>query len=285
MLIRSAELGDSLDVLSWRNDEGTRAMSFDSDLVSEAEHNVWYAQSLVSSARNLYIGELQGKKIGVSRFDLAQSSLWAEVSINLNPDARGKGLAPIFLAGSIERYLKLNEVDLIAKVKTMNARSLGLFESVGFFKKEVCGEQVTFVNPKRKLTFESVEPRHAIELYDLLRSREHFISHRELPSFSKHESFVKSHPYLHWYLVSDEHPIGAFYIQSDNSIGLNLLSVRPEWVSEVMRFIGQNFSPRDAIPSKVPPYFYFNSAVSNKKMVGVLENLGLVPFQISHKIQ
>jgi hypothetical protein len=53
-------------------------------------------------------------------------------------------------------------------------------------------------------------------LYDLLRERgpEINISHRDLPTWKQHVSFVQSVPYDHWYIVENpgyvDHRVGRF---------------------------------------------------------------------------
>ena len=73
--------------------------------------------------------------------------------------------------------------------------------------------------------FEKVEitKKHIDILFKLLSNRKFNISHKEMPSFSEHEKFVSSNPYRYWYLISNKKKyIGSFYIQYDNSIGINL---------------------------------------------------------------
>jgi len=62
---------------------------------------------------------------------------------------------------------------------------------------------------------------HINLLYDLLKSREYSISHKSLPKFETHESFVKNHPYREWFLIlhGDEF-IGSVYVTNDNIIGI-----------------------------------------------------------------
>lgn len=284
MLIRKADIDDTQDVLSWRNDEHSRSMFFDGSIVSEADHAVWFEHSLASESRELLIGEESGEKLGICRFDLDEHSAYSEVSINLNPSLKGRGLSSGFLCSAITHYLTSNDVDLIAKIKSKNVASLRIFENAGFFLKDVSDDVVSLVLPRKTLRFESVGPTHTQILYELLEERKHAISHTSLPSFTEHEAFVKSHPYLHWYLISDEKVVGALYIQDDNSIGLNLSTVRVEWVAQIVRFIAGTFTPLEACPSKVPPYFYFNTATTNSDMISAMEMLDLEPLQVSHKL-
>ncbi len=122
-------------------------------------------------------------------------------------------------------------------------------------------------------------------LYDQLKNREYDISHKFLPRFQDHIKFVKSHPYLHWVMIlKDGSPIGNFYIQEDNSVGLNITEPSLSLISEVLAYICENFSPRNEVKSKVPPYFYVNVPYKNEKLGELLVILNAVPIQISYKI-
>ena len=89
MILRRAILADAADVLAWRNDPVTRAMSRNGDAVGEAEHLAWFARAIADPSRILLIGEDAGAKVGMVRIDRGAES---EVSINVNPACRGRGL-------------------------------------------------------------------------------------------------------------------------------------------------------------------------------------------------
>lgn len=61
-------------------------------------------------------------------------------------------------------------------------------------------------------------------LYDLLAERtpEQSISHKEMPTYSKHVAFIDSKPYKAWYLVIDETEgyVGSIYLSKQNEIGV-----------------------------------------------------------------
>jgi len=123
-------------------------------------------------------------------------------------------------------------------------------------------------------------------LYELLKTRNYVISHRSLPSFERHQDFVKSHPYLHWFLLRDEtNYIGTFYLKNDNSIGLNLTEYTKENLRACVDFINNNFTPKESKPSMVPNYFYVNISYSNEQALSALQELGLNPLQISLRLE
>lgn len=285
MLIRRAASIDSDDILSWRNDQQSREMFYNSKKVKDGEHKIWFKNALNSKKIELFIGEYKEKKIGICRFDIRPSDNTAEVSINLNPDERGNGFSKKILDGAMIKYLDDKEVDLVARVKIENKASIRLFKSVGFCIESENNEEVVFKYLNGKLRFEKVNEYHSKILYDLLKKREYKISHNNLPSIEEHDKFVRSHPYLHWYLIFCGSAVGTFYIKMDNSIGFNILATRVDWIRQVLRFITTKFQPSQSNPSKVPPYFFINTASDNLDMIRILSDLGHNEIQISHRIR
>ena len=125
MIIRRATPDDALDVLNWRNDPLTRSMSLTQDEVEEQAHVAWFARVLGEAAITLLIGEVDGEKVGMVRFDRGDAT---EVSININPACRGRGLGHQLLAGA----MAWAPGDLVAVIKDENLASRRLFEGAGF---------------------------------------------------------------------------------------------------------------------------------------------------------
>lgn len=130
MEIRYAKIDDSEDLFLWRNDPLSRAMSIQMGLISLEEHKIWFNSSLVNSSKKIYIGIVGDLKIGVSIFDYKNGT--AEVSININPAARNKGLGYYLLSNSILEYKKINDCSLRAVIKNENIKSIKLFKKCGF---------------------------------------------------------------------------------------------------------------------------------------------------------
>jgi RimJ/RimL family protein N-acetyltransferase len=124
LTVRPATEADALDVLAWRNDPLTRAMSRDQGEVEEAAHVAWFARAIADSARTLLIGEVDGGKVGMVRIDRGAET---EVSINLNPAYRGQGLSVPLLMAALAGV-----PDVWAEVREENAASIRLFERAGF---------------------------------------------------------------------------------------------------------------------------------------------------------
>ena len=130
---RPATIADSKDIFTWRNDEHTRLMSINSEPVKVHEHENWFATTLNNSNRCLLICEAaKSEKVGVTRFDILGEN--AEMSINIAPNHRGKGLAVTCINSSIA-YFKHNFVDckiLTATIKANNLASQKCFVAAGF---------------------------------------------------------------------------------------------------------------------------------------------------------
>lgn len=131
MEVRLAELADGNDILSWRNDGITRSMSFNGWKVDRKSHKDWYDRVLRNPNRILVIGCDGARKVGVVRFDNEVGGI--EISINLNPKARRRGLATALLVAA-EDLLNLNwgQSFLVAEIKNKNIASIKTFKRAGY---------------------------------------------------------------------------------------------------------------------------------------------------------
>ncbi|MDB2584592.1 GNAT family N-acetyltransferase [Alphaproteobacteria bacterium] len=133
LAVRKVSEKDSKVIFDWRNDNLTRKMSRNSELVEYEVHCKWFAATLKNANRCLLMCELkEGEPIGIVRFDVEGQS--AELSINLSPLERGKRLAPKCLALAKDYFEKQypSVSKLIAEIKTSNIASKKSFEKVGF---------------------------------------------------------------------------------------------------------------------------------------------------------
>ena len=136
--------------------------------------------------------------------------------------------------------------------------------------------------------FEKVQitKKHIDILFNLLSNRKFSISHKEMPSYSEHEKFVNSHPYKHWLLISHKNIyIGSFYIQYDNSIGINLDPLSYDnALPLIIKKIKISFKPSPAVKSKISKKFFINVPVEDKSFNKKVQELGYLPSQISYEI-
>jgi len=138
-----------------------------------------------------------------------------------------------------------------------------------------------------KLEFVEVSgTQNQIELlYKLLDERKYSISHSIMPSFNEHEEFVKHNPYRYWFLIYlSEEILGNFYIQFDNSIGLNIKDKYYSHIDEVVHFIEKNFKPNKELKSKVAPYFSINVPYTDIELRELLNEMKLTPIQCTYRL-
>lgn len=283
MIVRNANIHDCKIVYEWRNDKVTREMFFDNKFVSYEKHIEWYSNTLSDPFKFMYIGELEGDQIGVCRFD--QRNKKFKISININPKKRGMGLGKIFLNKAIDYFFIENDGDLIAEVKINNIASNKLFKSVGFERFQGDKNRIMYMFKQNSLSFKSVTNKDIKVLYEILKKRTYSISHNSLPTFENHKMFVLSNPYRYWYIIFDnEIPEGTFYIQHNNSVGINILRPSLKKITRIHNFINNEFQPNLGIPSIIPNYFYINVAEKNITLAKILEKLGYVSIQKSYKL-
>jgi len=139
MKIRHANQHDLEQLLSWKNDPISLAMSINSSKVSKKEHEIWFRDSLKNPLKKMYIGSLEGNNIGSCYFNLDPNTKNALISITLDPLRRGKNLSYKFLQACLKEYLEETECDIIAIIKINNLASIKLFEKSNFslIKKDI----------------------------------------------------------------------------------------------------------------------------------------------------
>jgi RimJ/RimL family protein N-acetyltransferase len=129
--LRRAVADDCRQVWLWRNDETTRAASFDSEPIAFETHRRWFDESLQRPDRHLFIVLAGGREAGVVRLDVTEAA--GTVSIYLASAWRGRGVGPSALA-ALERIafgpLGLGRME--ARVKADNRASLEAFRKAGF---------------------------------------------------------------------------------------------------------------------------------------------------------
>jgi RimJ/RimL family protein N-acetyltransferase len=137
LTIRPASMDDALDILEWRNDPGSRAMFRDGNAVAEEDHMRWFSSAIARDDRRFFIGEADGQKVGVIRFDRQQEGTW-EINNNMAPAARGRGLGKKMMLAVLEQF----DVPLIvAEIRQDNVPSWHIYEGAGF---KLTGEDATY---------------------------------------------------------------------------------------------------------------------------------------------
>ena len=137
--IRFATPNDSSDIFYWRNDDLSRKMAAQSDVVEWENHQKWFQSTPDYESRLFLICEVissSNEKVGVVRFDYNENNKEAKISINLSPKMRGKGYAKPCLKSAVDFFLKEEPLcsKIHAEIKDVNIASRKSFEGVGFNK-------------------------------------------------------------------------------------------------------------------------------------------------------
>ena len=85
------------------------------------------------------------------------------------------------------------------------------------------------------IVLRSVKKGDYIFLFELLKEREENenISHKNTPSFSKHQKFVSSKPYSKWYVIYfNQSKVGSIYLSKQDEIGIH---IKKEFPSKKIR--------------------------------------------------
>ena len=273
-------------------------MSLDSSEVRIEDHLSWLCRALDDPSQIMWLGISDGEeKVGICRFEFTDNAEAAQVSINLNPKFRGKGLGAALLLDCSNRIQNSRRVNLMARIKKENQRSLKIFSRCGF---RVTEDRASIVNLQRRhpppgdfqATSDDIYFREVSrsdddidKLFELLGSRGFAISRDIGLTPERHRQFVQNHPYRSWYLVwVGEQLIGTVYLSHENVIGINLLGGQTHWVDPLLRRIAQMHNPLPEIPSVRPGYFYVNVHPHHHAMLEELETRGYTRIQDSFRV-
>jgi UDP-2,4-diacetamido-2,4,6-trideoxy-beta-L-altropyranose hydrolase len=130
--MRDATFEDCVLIFGWANDVEARRSSFSTISISWDEHQKWFEQKLHETDCILLICmDNKGHSFGIVRFDIQEDD--ALISINLDRNARGKGLAGLTIIRTVIELLKRRRISSVnAFIKPQNLRSIKAFERAGF---------------------------------------------------------------------------------------------------------------------------------------------------------
>ena len=134
---RKANFSDSRDLFEWRNDLATRKASIRSNEITWDEHKNWFEKVVASDESILLIfheENVDSQKIGMTRIDIDEAGIEAEISINVNPAVRGRGFSVEMVSSTVSNaFNELEQLVIIhAVVREDNLASLKVFEKAGF---------------------------------------------------------------------------------------------------------------------------------------------------------
>tara|TARA_B100001564_G_scaffold226618_1_gene191075 strand:- start:12760 stop:13803 length:1044 start_codon:yes stop_codon:yes gene_type:complete len=138
----------SSEILEWRNDEITRLNSINQDIISPSEHKNWLSSKIKSRETMLLMHFFESEPCGLIKLDKLDKNNFG-ISINLNPEFRGKKLSSLIISKSLHYLIKQGEdsnINILASIKHSNIPSIKSFERSGF-------KQIVNENSKELLLF------------------------------------------------------------------------------------------------------------------------------------
>lgn len=132
--LRSAVEDDAPLLFEWRNHPQTRANSFDSNPVAWDEHIRWFRSALRDPRRLILVGEVEGRAVGVIRFE--RSNDRAEVSVTVQPGHRGQGYGRRLISSGSSLCRQRWQIPIDAYIKASNTTSIRAFSAAGYLQIE-----------------------------------------------------------------------------------------------------------------------------------------------------
>jgi len=114
-------------------------------------------------------------------------------------------------------------------------------------------------------------------LYHLLENRPAIanISHKYMPSVQEHHAFMRSHPYLAWYIIYDDVDcwVGSIYITRAREVGIQIM--------EDQQHQGYGRRALRLLRDKHPGKLLANIAIKNAASVNFFVGEGFEPLSIT----
>lgn len=131
--LRLAQPADAADLLAWRNDPTTRALSRQQAEISWDDHCRWLDRMAADPGCLFLVAWQDMERVGVVRFNRrGQTRLW-EVSITVAPAAQGRGVGRRILSEGVARLRRDHPgAEVLAAVRPGNLASERLFLGAGF---------------------------------------------------------------------------------------------------------------------------------------------------------
>ena len=131
-----------------------------------------------------------------------------------------------------------------------------------------------------KITLSPIKKEDHEFLFELLEQRKPLvnISHKRMPTWEEHVKFVKSRPYLKWYVVIyDGIKIGSIYLSKQNEIGIHFLKkfeIDSLYLNTIKELMKKNPKKR----------FLANVSPKNRKYTKYFQNLGFKMIQHTYEL-
>lgn len=125
-------MDDSVFLFELRNEESTRMMSNDTNLVQWGDHLMWLTDKLSRSDFKLYVA-LDDEKNKIGQFRIDQDGV---VGISLSDKYKNKGHGWQIIKIASEKVINIFPKELIAEIKIENIASEKSFKKAGYLYKE-----------------------------------------------------------------------------------------------------------------------------------------------------
>jgi len=146
MHVRELRPEDCAEILRWRNDSVTRAMSLQAAVIDDDSHSAWFNRLLADDARFPLVGVVDDLSIGWIRFDPYKDKAGLLVNITIAPEFRSKGFGNELLRlGLHAASLKYSKPTIYAQIKHDNSASMQIFLRQGFRMHGVDGGVETWI--------------------------------------------------------------------------------------------------------------------------------------------
>lgn len=121
-------------VLSWRNSDRIRNLSYNDREISDAEHAEWFESLQKSQDRVCFVFEISGEPVGVVQFfEIDSMSRKCKWGFYLGPEQLPKGLGTVMGTMALQHAFQFFEVDTIyGEAISHNDSSLKFHEKLGF---------------------------------------------------------------------------------------------------------------------------------------------------------
>ncbi len=148
LYLRKATEADAEILFCWRNDPDTRANSFNTELVSYAEHIAWFSATIHDPAHEIFILCRGETLIGQVRLAFEDETAMVSYSIDTAYREQGYGLAILRLVENLCVKRKKPCI-LCGYVKKKNIASQLIFEKLGYTREDA--REMTFLIFKKRI--------------------------------------------------------------------------------------------------------------------------------------
>lgn len=144
LIVRNPRASDIEEIFKWRNDLDTIKYSKTRRGVQQIEHSNWFYEITSSPNTIIKVAEIDKVPVGVIIFSKINDPNNIEISINISPESRKKGVGSnLILLGEMELLKTVNKARIVAVVDSRNKKSLKVFQKNNYKILHVDNSHVT----------------------------------------------------------------------------------------------------------------------------------------------